>query len=55
VVGGNGGSGGSSASTSSSSHESIANLLDEGLGTSLDGTDDISTSIHSTLGRNDSG
>ncbi|CAG7731698.1 unnamed protein product, partial [Allacma fusca] len=37
-----------------SSRESIANLLDEGLGTSLDGTDEISSSIHSTLGRNDS-
>jgi len=38
-----------------SSRESLANLLDEGLGTSLDGTDEISTSIHPTLGRNDSG
>jgi len=42
---------------SSSSHESMVNLLDEGLGTSLDGTDEIPTisSAHSTLGRNDSG
>lgn len=38
-----------------SSRESLANLLDEGLGTSLDGTDEISSSIHPTLGRNDSG
>lgn len=39
-----------------SSRESITNLLDEGLGTSLDGTDEISPSTtHSTLGRNDSG
>ncbi|XP_035704519.1 mucin-5AC isoform X3 [Folsomia candida] len=36
-----------------SSRESLANLLDEGLGTSLDGTESEAT--HPTLGRNDSG
>lgn len=41
-----------------SSRESLANLLadaDEGLGTSLDGTDELCTPGHPNLGRNDSG
>ncbi|CAL8080325.1 unnamed protein product [Orchesella dallaii] len=35
--------------------DSLASFLDEGLGTSLDGVDEISSPIFPTLGRNDSG
>lgn len=35
--------------------DSLASFLDEGLGTSLDGVDEIASPIFPSLGRNDSG